>query len=188
MKEMEYKFLVTKEKFYEIMKALKEKYPDAADMERVQINYYYDTDDNYLLNNNTTLRVRQIEDRITLELKESIVAANDFSTSNETIKPIDILTGDITLSEGRHAWIPFKMQGNLVTRRYSLKPSSSLSIDFDINCYFGFCDYEIEMEFTDNAKKATSILVKNLDLMQYKNRIGGKSRRFFARKSGTFKE
>lgn len=188
MKEMEYKFLVSKEKFYEIMKLVKDKYPDASKEKRIQINYYYDTDDSYLLNNNTTLRVRQIEDRLTLELKESMLAANDFSTSNETIKPIDALTADITLNEGRHAWIPFRLQGNLVTRRYSLKPSSSLSIDFDVNCYFGCCDYEIEMEFTENAARATALLVENLGLMQYKNKVGGKSRRFFAYKLASFKE
>ncbi len=188
MREMEYKFLVNKEKFYEIMNVIKEKYPDAATQERIQINYYYDTNDGYLLDNSTTLRVRQIEDKITLELKESMLAAGDFSTSNETIKPIDSFTSDITLNEGRYAWIPFQLQGNLVTRRLSLKPSSSLSIDFDVNCYFGHCDYEIEMEFTDNASKATAILVDNLDLMQHKNKVGGKARRFFAYKKAIFKE
>ncbi|MCQ2464534.1 MAG: CYTH domain-containing protein [Oscillospiraceae bacterium] len=184
MKETEYKFLVDKEKFYEILKLIKELYTDAGYKEKVQINYYYDTDDNYLLNNHTTLRIRQTETSLRLELKEAQpLTSNDFSTCTETAMDIDGLKSDITLENGKFAWIPFSLQGDLVTRRTSIKPSESLSIDFDVNYYLGKCDYEIEMEFRDKAEKGTKVLVDKLGLLQYKNNVGGKARRFFKVKS-----
>ena len=71
MKETEYKFLVERDKFYEILTLIKNRYTEAEYKEVIQINYYYDTDDNYLLANHTTLRVRQTERSLRLELKES---------------------------------------------------------------------------------------------------------------------
>jgi len=188
MKEMEFKFLVTKEKFYEIKSLLSEKYADKESTDRVQINYYYDNDEGYLLENHTTVRVRQIEDRLTLEVKEAQHDYNDYTTSNEYAQSIDSLSGYITLSQGRHAWIPFTLQGSLITRRFSLKPSESLSIDFDISQYFGRCDYEIEMEFEESALKATLSLIESLNLMPFKNMVGGKARRFFACRNQIMKQ
>ncbi len=188
MRETEYKFLVTKEKFYEIMTQIKGQYPNACCDKRIQINYYYDTFDGYLLSNHTTLRVRQTEDSIALELKESLPAVKDFSTSKETTKKISGLLPEITLKDGRFAWIPFQLQGNLVTKRVSIKPCQSLSIDFDINYYWGYCDYEIEMEFNKDALKATTVLINNLGLMPLRNKTGGKAIRFFKLKSNLFKD
>lgn len=187
--ETEYKFLVEKDKFYEIMENIKNRYPNAYSCEKLQINYYYDTDDQYLLSNNTTLRIRQIGSELSLELKEAIpVIGSNYSTCTETNRNISSLRSDITLEEGNFAWIPFTMQGNLVTKRLSIQPSESLSIDFDVNYYLGKCDYEIELEFTANASKATAIFIEQLDLMQYRNNIGGKARRFFQLKSDIFKD
>lgn len=188
MKETEYKFLVDRTMFYEIMSKVKEKYPNIHPVDKTQINYYYDNDDQYLFSNHTTLRARQIETELTLEMKESIPSSDEFSTSNETEWKISALTHEITLNTGKHAWIPFQLQGNLVTRRVSIKPTESLSIDFDTNCYLGKCDYEIEMEFKDEAKKATTMLVNELGLLKYKNMEGGKVRRFFRYKAEIFRK
>ena len=76
--ETEYKFLVSKEKFERIMDRIRMKYPELEIKERLQINYYYDTDDHYLLDRHTTLRARQIGDDIRLEMK------------NDTVKKIKI--------------------------------------------------------------------------------------------------
>jgi len=186
MKETEYKFLVDREKFYEILNLMKDLYTDAVHKDKVQINYYYDTDDNYLLLNHTTLRIRQTENSLRLELKEAQpLTNNDFQTCTETAQDIDSLKSDITLETGKFAWIPFSLQGSLVTRRISICPSDSLSIDFDVNFYLGKTDYEIEMEFKDMAEKGTKVLVDKLGLIQYKNMVGGKARRFFQAKSET---
>ena len=45
MKETEYKFLVDKELFYKILNMVKDRYTEADYKEKVQINFYYDTDD-----------------------------------------------------------------------------------------------------------------------------------------------
>ncbi len=186
MQETEYKFLVDREKFNEILNLIRERYTEAEYSEKVQINYYYDTDDNYLLNNHTTLRIRQTENSLKLELKEAQqLTGNDFSTCTETSRDIDTLKSDITLETGKFAWIPFSLQGDLVTHRTSIRPSDSLSIDFDINFYLGKCDYEIEMEFSGMAEKGTKVLVEKLGLMKYKNTTGGKARRFFSYKAET---
>ena len=184
MKETEYKFLVDRDKFYEILTLIKNRYTEADYKEIIPINYYYDTDDHYLLANHTTLRVRQTERSLRLELKESQqLTGNDYSTSNETVQDIPALKSDITLESGKFAWIPFSMQGQLVTHRISIRPSDSLSIDFDVNFYLGCCDYEIEMEFKDMAEKGTKVLVDKLGIMKYINTVGGKARRFFKLKS-----
>lgn len=184
MQETEYKFLVDKEKFYQILNLIKNKYTDIECNERVQINHYYDTDDGYLLTSHTTLRIRQTEAGLRLELKEAQpVNSNDFSTCTETSFKVGSLKNDITLEEGKYAWIPFSLQGSLVTKRISIRPSEALSIDFDVNFYLGHCDYEIEMEFTENAQKATTLLAEKLGLMKYKNTIGGKAYRFFRSKA-----
>lgn len=188
MKETEYKFLVDRSTFYEIMGKVKEKYSNIHPVDKVQINYYYDSEDQYLFSNHTTLRVRQIETELTLEMKESVPSADEFSVSNETEWKIDAISPEITLNSGKHAWIPFQLQGNLVTRRVSIKPTDSLSIDFDTSCYFGKCDYEIEMEFKDEAKKATTMLANELGLLKYKNMEGGKARRFFRYKAEIFRK
>ncbi len=188
MRETEYKFLVTKEKFYEIMTRIKEQYPDACCDERIQINYYYDTVDGYLISNHTTLRARQTEDGIILELKELLPALKDFYTSKETTHDISGLLPEITLKDGKFAWIPFQLQGNLTTKRVSIKPFQLLSIDFDVNYYWGFCDYEIEMEFSKDALKETAALIGNLGLMPCINKTGGKVIRFFNLKSNLFKD
>ncbi|MCI6583060.1 MAG: CYTH domain-containing protein [Oscillospiraceae bacterium] len=180
MKETEYKFLVDKDFFYSILEMIKENYTEADYSEKVQINYYYDTAERYLLDNHTTLRIRQTEDGLKLELKEAQqLTGNDFSTCTEHTENIDAVRNDITLDRGKYAWIPFSLQGNLVTHRTSIRPSDSLSIDFDVNFYLGKCDYEIEMEFKEKAEKGTRLLVEKLGLMQYKNTVGGKARRFF---------
>ena len=98
---------------------------------------------------------------------------------------IEKLKSDITLESGKYAWIPFSLQGELVTHRISIRPSDSLSIDFDVNFYLGKCDYEIEMEFKDMAEKGTKVLIDKLDLMKYINTVGGKARRFFLYKAET---
>ena len=186
MKETEYKFLMDKEKFYEILALIKDRYTDAEYKDVIQINYYYDTDDNYLLSNHTTLRARQTENSLRLELKESQqLTGNDYSVANETCMDIEKLKSDITLESGKYAWIPFSLQGELVTHRISIRPSDSLSIDFDVNFYLGKCDYEIEMEFKDMAEKGTKVLIDKLDLMKYINTVGGKARRFFLYKGET---
>ncbi|MDO5559716.1 MAG: CYTH domain-containing protein [Oscillospiraceae bacterium] len=182
MNETEYKFLVTKNKFYSILSGIKSRYPEARISEKIQINYYYDTDDQYLMSNHTTLRIRQIENKLTLQMKESMPAFKDFSSSRETCRDIKCLMPEITLKEGRYAWIPFALQGSLTTKRISISPEKGLSIDFDMNCYLGICDFEIEMEFKTDCEKFTADLVDDMKLMTFKNQSGGKAYRFFAAK------
>ncbi len=179
MKETEYKFLVDKETFEKVSETVKSRFPNAKVSERIQINYYYDTPDRYLRERNVTLRIRQIESDLTLELKEYVMSSQDYSEASEMSRKIERVCNDITLKKGKYAWIPFSLQGNLVTKRCSVKPTESLSIDFDVNYYLGRCDYEIEMEFTKNAHKATLMLIEKLGLMKYKNTVGGKAGRFF---------
>ena len=87
MKETEYKFLVDKEFFYSILEMIKENYTEADYSEKVQINYYYDTAERYLLDNHTTLRIRQTEDGLKLELKEAQqLTGNDFCKNKKAFR------------------------------------------------------------------------------------------------------
>lgn len=71
--EIEKKYIVDNievfDKVQELVENWKEYKIDSLDKKKTQVDYYYDTDDKYLLNEDKTLRFREIDDNIQLTIK-----------------------------------------------------------------------------------------------------------------------
>lgn len=67
-KEIEYKFLVSEEDFNQFLSYFDTQGNNAV--RKIQINYYYDTDDNMLNKNDITVRVRQEQDKLKWQIKK----------------------------------------------------------------------------------------------------------------------
>jgi len=135
-KEIERKAILTKEQY----ESLLGKIVDKPVTKKVQINYYYDTDDYILLSNDETLRVRQIEDKLELQYKYNKKIESGVRISNESCDEINYLPEKIAIDG-----LIVKRIGFLLTERRS-KRFDGYIIFLDKNYYLGKVDYEIEME------------------------------------------
>lgn len=152
MIEKEYKYLVAKDVFYKLLNKtkIKEKNFD----ERIQINYYYDTIEFSSYKAGNTIRVRQNEDGLKLQVKKNI-KTSDYVTSKENCMKIVNLPNCIELNNQKHF-----MVGNLITFRTAFKFEDDTEIMFDHNYYLGSTDYEIEMEFKNTLSENVKLLFK----------------------------
>lgn len=158
MKEQEYKFLVSKGTLDHLIKETAKTYFVLDSHKRIQINYYYDTDDLKLLKQNVTLRARQTE--YGLKLEEKSHSGSDLTVSIENEYTMEQLSEKID-----HHGCECKLKGVLVTERTEFILDEGLKIDFDKNYYLGICDCEIEIEFSENKKEQAKMLCKDLGLM-----------------------
>ena len=144
MKEVEKKELISKEQYLACLAYLMKK---QIGNRKLQVNYYYDTDDFRLYTNNETLRVRQIEDQLKLEYKHNKTIENNVRTCDEYTQALDSLPSSIdndALNIHNCKYI-----GSLITERYDFKLNNSI-ISLDKNYYLGTLDYEIEIETEDD--------------------------------------
>jgi uncharacterized protein YjbK len=188
MKENEYKFLLPKDDYDNALEKAKGRFFQINLAEKIQVNYYYDTSNNDLQKNNTTLRVRQIENNLKLEIKILEKTQNEFRCSDEISYPAEIIQDTISLPHEirRRPYLcnVYSLQGCLVTHRTSIVLSNQIRVDFDRNMYLGVCDYEIEIEFeptSDNIREVKNI-IDALNLGCSVN-IVSKSERFFKQRS-----
>ncbi|HAN21173.1 MAG TPA: hypothetical protein DCP51_05795 [Clostridiales bacterium] len=141
MKEFERKQIVTKEKYIELHDNLK----NFNSKQVLQINYYYDNDELYLYNNNQTLRVRQIEDKLKLEYKYNKSDFNNLRICDEfttyLISLPNVLKNPIKIEDMN----TYKNIGVLITERTNYKLNDFI-VSLDKNLYLGIIDYEIEIE------------------------------------------
>jgi uncharacterized protein YjbK len=181
MIENEYKFLIEKECFYNLLQKAKAYYASIKADERIQINYYYDTDALELHKQNITLRARQTEDSLKLEVKRHLHKQDEFQTSNEIVCDIHHISNNLYASShpalGLNPLQCYKLQGTLTTYRTTILQSDKVAIVFDKSFYLGICDYEIEIEFEKEHESSALSLINYLNLTQ-SNPLG-KSTRFF---------
>lgn len=140
--EKEYKLLVTKEQFYNLLK----QYPDIKF--DTQINYYIDTEDTAIRNLHGAMRIRHVHDMYIFTLKlPSKDGLLEFekevqSTSLEVLHDKDIQQ----LFQKYHIHGTFKYLTTLTTQR-AIYHTEYAELCFDINTYHGITDYEIEYEY-----------------------------------------
>ena len=151
----------------------------------IQINYYFDTDNFELDNKDITLRIRQIEESLKLELKLPIQNDGTLRIKNEFSKSINELPFVIKpdsddLKEVLSCSDDLFLKGTLVTERIKFSLGENIEIDIDKNYYMGVIDYELEVEFQERsieqAKKFINSISDTYELVpsQY-----GKRERFF---------
>jgi uncharacterized protein YjbK len=180
MIELEIKQLLTKEKYHEILK-----YGDFTPYKRkqqVQLNYYYDSEGYYLYQNDITLRVRQIEDALKMEIKLSLENKGTHKVKQELSKTLVELPVNIDLKQEFNDLaldIHASLIHSLVTDRTSIIVNENIRVDLDKSCYLGVIDYELEIEFNDGFYEEAYQIYKIFFTARDPVASGGKKTRFF---------
>lgn len=139
-KEIEFKTLITKEKYQELVKDF-----DLENNVFSQTNYYFDTDDTQLMKNHTVLRIRQkgTSYKLTKKIRAEVGADETHILINKE-KAEDMLKNGLDASIiGIPCFV--KKISELTTYRVS-SPYKDGTIFFDRSEYYGHVDYEIEYE------------------------------------------
>lgn len=171
-KEIEYKFLVSKEDFNRFLSYFDTQGNNAV--RKIQINYYYDTDDNMLNKKDVTVRVRQEQDKLKCQIKKHTNTSMALFFSDEYCGCLERLPKALRV-EGIHEELLLK--GSLVTERREIKFGICGKLCFDINMYLGVIDYEIEIEYTERDRQSGEAIAAFIGLNTKVSET--KSHRFF---------
>lgn len=172
--EKEYKCLVNKSE-YEHIRLVCESYFDFI-KQLTQINYYYDTVENLFNKAKTTVRVRQKEDQLKLQVKKHSLSKENMFVSEEYNSEISNITPTINMFNFNE---PLVLKGVLVTNRTVYSFGINSMICLDVNMYLGDCDYEVELEFSDEDLGLAKKILNNFGLKDGISKC--KSARFFER-------
>lgn len=175
-KEIERKIILTKDEYLNINDKFKMK------EEKIQVNYYFDTQDYSLAKKDETLRVRQSDQGLMLEYKfnklysEMVRECQEYTFSIKHL-PLEVSSDMITPFYNREK-NKFFLQGQLVTHRkiFSL---DTVKICLDRNYYLGKIDFELEIE-----GKSEEIIEKNIEIFGWPHVPSsiGKYKRFLREK------
>lgn len=171
-KEIEYKFLVSEEEFNQFLAHFGTQGNSAVS--KIQINYYYDTDDNMLNKNDVTVRVRQERDKLKWQIKKHTNTSMALFFSDEYCGCLERLPKALRV-EGIHEELLLK--GSLLTERREIKFGVCGKLCFDISMYLGMIDYEIEVEYTERDKQSGEAIAAIIGLNTKASAM--KSHRFF---------
>lgn len=185
MKEFEYKLFLSRDDYQSLTNYLVQKYKYCN---KNQINYYYDTKDNLFHKNDITIRMRQIEDKLNLEVKVSIKRDKNLSEKHEinrivsNLKEVNDKIRELDLLNNTYSNTDIKMFGTLITDRINFIVNDYISIDLDKSYYLGKVDYELELEFKPEYQEYAESLFNHLSLKVTKclRSPGGKRERFFS--------
>ena len=146
--------------------------PGASFCAVTQTNHYYDTPNLSLHKQGVTLRIREINGHLQGEIKR-----HNFGKSHDSREEqftVDGLPPVLTV-DGVEA-VPL---GSLETVRESLIVPGTFRLDFDTSTYWGRRDYELEIEFQEEAFSQVLELVSRLGL-EHVGKMPGKYSRFLA--------
>lgn len=156
--ETEYKFLVSDEQFNKYFALFVEKYGKAAT--KLQVNYYYDTEDNLLNKNDVTVRVRQGRDKLKWQIKKHSGKCGALFSSDEYSGSVEELPRFLTVDGVNEELL---LKGSLVTERRVINFGVSGKLCFDISMYLGVIDYEIEIEYLEQDKPMGDAIAAVID-------------------------
>lgn len=158
MIENEFKIMLSEEQ-YSTVHAMYE-----WDSEKLQVNSYYDDDELHCSDSHITVRVRSVGDKSLLQIKmpPAVAADNGAVSRIELERELDGVPETISSAELESLCgerLPdVKLLGTLGTFR-SVKHFAGAEIDLDKSECFGKTDYELEVEYTDEAA-AEAVLAK----------------------------
>lgn len=182
MQEMEYKYILDNNQYTNLISKVSS---EIGMMNcKLQVNYYYDTPNLLLNKNNITLRVRQIESDLSLEMKTEISENGLLKIHEELTHAIYNLPMNLDLKKFNWTkYIPHDeeilFKGCLITERRTSKPCEGIKLDIDKNLYLGKIDYELEVEFEEGLdEKALDLLKYYIGDIKKKSCISKKSRFF----------
>ena len=177
--EHELKFLTSEADFLQLIKSIECRYPEAIKKDKLQINYYYDSFDNYLNKQGITCRIRQIGGALRGQIKRHCDVKNFESTEMDfTVEELP------QIIKYEKQILPY--QGNLVTLRSSYQIHPKIKIECDVNYYLGWRDFEVEVEYELDAYNMAKQIVCELEMKE--SNLICKSERFFILKSNMEKQ
>lgn len=177
--ERELKSLLTKEEYHHLIR-----HPLLLQTEtssHIQLNYYYDTVDYSLQKQDVTIRVRQTDECLWLEIKKPVEETRGYKVKQEWRYSLDRLPSFIDLDhhfpalEGQRALLTFP----LLTERKSCRVHEHIRIDLDKSMYVGNMDYEIEIEFSEGKEREAEEWFYQLLPGKRLQKADGKKTRFF---------
>lgn len=137
MKEYEYKWLLSEEAYKRLLEVALP--AGLGEHEHtLQINYYYDTENLAFRQKNTTIRIRQQNQRLTGTVKTHCMPPNSYE--------MEFLPKEVPTSlyyKGKS----LMLHGQLITDRRMITLSPGIQLCLDQNWYWGKADYEAELEF-----------------------------------------
>lgn len=173
MKEQEFKSLISKERFEEI----RDNY--TWDKEFDQINHYYFDNNDYIIKNEITVRVREKDDSCKLQVKipesirSNIHIKNEFSMLFDNVP--QVISGDVLKELCGLDVGDVKRLGELKTERRTKKISDSVKLFLDKNEYLNKTDFEVEIEYLNDESEIID-LVQELGLSKSAVTYGKKIR------------
>lgn len=176
MIEKEIKNLLTKEQYISLAQQFD------WDEIRNQTNNYYIGNENQIKNKDITIRVRECNNKVALQIKIPIHGQGALHMNREIetyIKDVPKHIDGSFLSELCSIPLPnVSIAGSLITERYIYNWKDDIEICLDKNIYLGIEDYEIEIEYKENVDLAIFSILKENNV-RFQNRVEGKCRRFF---------
>ncbi len=172
--ETEYKFLIDKTSFEIAHRAAAQTFLFLG--KNTQINYYYDTAENLFYHRQETVRIRQREDCLQLQIKVPRCRSGPLCTRAEHVETLRYLPQKIALDNNE---VLLNLKGQLVTVRTDYRFGQTGILSFDCSMYLGLCDYEIEIEFKTPDMEFAQQIVREWGLTSHASR--NKSERFFMR-------
>lgn len=172
--ETEYKAVVNRQQFEQAQKLCNKLL--FMKSRNVQVNYYYDTENNDYNLKKQTIRVRQNKDGLKLQIKYHKMGTGLLQVSDEYTTNINSLPYVLQQScFKKHVFL----KGCLTTERTVYPFGENSRVCLDCNMYLGVCDYEIEIEFVQADKGQAAEMIKKLNLDSFSKK--SKSARFFDR-------
>lgn len=158
--EIEFKNMLTKEEYQKLLLY----YQAQPDNIKKQTNYYFDNKENLLKKNKMGLRIRCLADyqemtlKVPTDNKNTLLEVTDCLTTKE--KDNFINQGVFpekssikkTLLDYNITDLELPMIGELTTERFEKQLDPTHLIVLDKSFYYGFTDYELELETTDVVK------------------------------------
>lgn len=174
--EREFKVMLNKAQYEQINEVLK------WEKEFDQTNYYYLDEAKEIDRRGITVRVRDKNEKLRLQVKCPVAAENALHVKQEYEYNIDEVPEkmDNTLLKEicNEDFGELSLIGKLVTFRKESSWNEDISICLDRNSYLGYEDFELEIEFKDDLDENLKILLKENNIT-FEKKTFGKCRRFF---------
>ena len=171
-KEHEFKMMLTKDEHHFLLRFFDKLMVESG----LQTNYYYDTRDEVMRKRNTTVRVRQKNNKLIGTVKRHL--DTDHCSMEEHFQ-VDTLPR-VIMWDGMPLWL----KGSLQTERKVFKVCDGIILMLDLNQYLGTVDYELEIEYSESLRKqAEGILMLICSMVGKSIHLDtlSKSERFFQR-------
>lgn len=149
---------------------------------RTQTNFYYTNCENHIKNEDITIRVRECNNKVALQVKVPLNEQGALHISKEFETYIKDVPKDIDGTFlSKLCSIPMSnvsMAGFLITERYICNWKDDIEICLDKNKYLNVEDYEIEIEYKENIDSVI-LDILNMNNINTQNKVEGKCKRFF---------